>query len=652
MSGSTNILRIGFAVLAASALMFACRGPDGPKGDQGIPGPTGALGPPGIAGPVHEPPLIRDVTPRFGTGRTIITLTGEFFDANAANNHVFFDGVEAEIVSASPTELRVRNVYPSVTDATQVAVTVLTNKQASNAFAFLVVPRGFEYMIETADIRTPTNLYFDVAQDVLWIADRDRGVLQYDPTNAVTRFVLSLDDGLWGPTAMAPFGDGTMLIADRDPVSGYTQILDVDQAGNHSLWLDLGTADVTAIEVDAAGNQYYLDQYYFSLYKFNDAGQYMWQSWFSTSADLSDMALLGNKLYVTDRSLNRIYTVDTTVNWPMPVTILSQSAGDPIYQPQDIVAGPGTTLYFINQIGSTGIAVLDANVPSVSPYGSYWPSWNYSLVTTGAGGELFAGSVYGLDLIDAVGASFEYVVPSFRNIFDVAVSGNDIYAYVQSYGLVRIGTVGAVHHVSSVPYLSQITFDSEGMLVSYDNYTSELVRIDPKTGARQVVVDASDGFAWIQGVAEDGAGTIYVSCFDSTLASHGIASTNLDGTFINHGLLSQPGGATDLGFYDGHLYYWDNGVKRVPVADMNAVEDILPAGAGWPYDYAFLDDGSVYVAAWNRIVEVDPQGRIDNLVHHATSDFLDLMVALDRTPSNQFVVVQTTNDPPLVLVTP
>ncbi|MDQ7053705.1 MAG: IPT/TIG domain-containing protein [candidate division KSB1 bacterium] len=55
-------------------------------------------------------PVITGVEPPGGTfaGIGIVTLIGENFSSEPAENHVYFDGVKGEILSATPTAVQVK----------------------------------------------------------------------------------------------------------------------------------------------------------------------------------------------------------------------------------------------------------------------------------------------------------------------------------------------------------------------------------------------------------------------------------------------------------------------------------------------------------------------------------------------------------------
>lgn len=117
------------------ALLSACTGPAGPPGEPGSQGPRGPEATP------RAPPRLESLSPGWGSARTELTLVGQNFSTEPADNRVTFDGVPATVVSASAHQLVVKPGR-AVTQARWVAVSVDVAQQTSNALEFELVPSG------------------------------------------------------------------------------------------------------------------------------------------------------------------------------------------------------------------------------------------------------------------------------------------------------------------------------------------------------------------------------------------------------------------------------------------------------------------------------------------------------------------------------
>ena len=88
-----------------------------------------------FAGPAFTyppPPAITSISPTTGTAGTVVTITGNYFDTTAANNIVKFEGVVANVISATATSLVVSVPVGGGT----VSVTVTTPNGNANGPTF------------------------------------------------------------------------------------------------------------------------------------------------------------------------------------------------------------------------------------------------------------------------------------------------------------------------------------------------------------------------------------------------------------------------------------------------------------------------------------------------------------------------------------
>ena len=141
-------------VLVSSILVVGCTGDTGPAGPAGGDGMTGSDGPPG---PITDPPALAALSPRWGSANTHVTITGTGFSTTAADNHVFFDGNVATVLTATATQLV---VTPDVaTDTSEdVVVSVEVANQVSNGLAFELVASGSARYLDIPLPTAPTSV--------------------------------------------------------------------------------------------------------------------------------------------------------------------------------------------------------------------------------------------------------------------------------------------------------------------------------------------------------------------------------------------------------------------------------------------------------------------------------------------------------------
>lgn len=208
------------ALLAVIVLNGACRGGDDevddPAADGNVdPDAPGRDGAGGDGEPYTGPPVIERLWPESGSWRNRVTLHGKGFPDTAARVQVYFDGVPADILEASPQRLTVapRDVY--VQSPTLVAVTVVFDDAVSSTHTWRAMPSGSIEPLEGAYLREPVDMAFSLDGSLLWVLDKQSGLLQIDVERAVTRAVVPQGLRLTDPQAIAVHPQsGEVYIAD------------------------------------------------------------------------------------------------------------------------------------------------------------------------------------------------------------------------------------------------------------------------------------------------------------------------------------------------------------------------------------------------------------------------------------------------------
>jgi streptogramin lyase len=269
-------------VLLLAIALTGCRGADGEPGPQGEAGPTGATGATGetgaqgVPGPVFDPPRIFDLTPDSGSWRNTVTISGAHFSDGVDDNKVYFDGQEAEVVSASVTELVVRPTSAWVMAPKVMDVTVITQNQASNAHAWMAVPSGTVTHLPGPYMANARKMVLSEDEERLYVVDTTAGILAVSLSSGRTTYLVAAGNGVVSPTAIArhattgelyvvdEYPDGTGRIVAVDPESGNVRVVVIRNAGvsnaramvfdgNHNLYIVTNNANKNIVRLGADG---------------------------------------------------------------------------------------------------------------------------------------------------------------------------------------------------------------------------------------------------------------------------------------------------------------------------------------------------------------------------------------------------------------
>ena len=160
-------------------------------------------------------PAITAISPAgsFFAGFETVTITGTNFSANAADNFVYFDGVQAEIVSANPTTIVVKT--PNfVKSNISVRVSTSNSVNYSNALSYNLLPL-INRIGNLAAFETPWGIAADSENNVYVSYTTTNnvpdGVIKITPDGTRTRYA---NPQTWRYTNMA-FGPDGFLYAVR-----------------------------------------------------------------------------------------------------------------------------------------------------------------------------------------------------------------------------------------------------------------------------------------------------------------------------------------------------------------------------------------------------------------------------------------------------
>jgi hypothetical protein len=268
---------LSIAFLAATlSLTAACTGDTGPAGPAGATGPAGdpgAKGDQGDPGPITDPPWLASLSPSWGSAVTQVTITGENFSTTAADNRVTFNGYDANVISATATELVVE---PNVAteEAMTAIVAVEVANQASNGLPFELVPSGTA-RLDRAGLMTSPSGVVGLGTDLYVAAGNifgpDSGLYKVDSSGVITQvlqaelFPIPIGNGgrqaYDGPLAVAT--DGTDIYYTT-ALGGVRRYQVSDGTVHEVLATSLGGGNAfparTGLTFDSSGVLYVLDR--------------------------------------------------------------------------------------------------------------------------------------------------------------------------------------------------------------------------------------------------------------------------------------------------------------------------------------------------------------------------------------------------------
>ncbi len=122
-----------------------------------------------------QPPLITNVSPRFGPPATVVTIDGDRFDIRPENNDVKFNGVNGRVLTSSATSLQVIVPYGATTGP--VTVTVFGQTAAGPSFTVTpiapssnVAPSVYRF-VDASLASGGTGLAFNSNDDAIALVD-------------------------------------------------------------------------------------------------------------------------------------------------------------------------------------------------------------------------------------------------------------------------------------------------------------------------------------------------------------------------------------------------------------------------------------------------------------------------------------------------
>lgn len=139
----------------------------------------------GTASP--NPPSIKSFSPASGLVGTVVTIKGDHFDTNAANNNVAFNGVKANVISATKTELKI--TVPNGATTGKVSITVSGQTSTSSSTFLVLQPLTITSFTpktgKPGDVVTITGTNFN--------ATTNNNLVQFNGTTATVTFATTTE---------------------------------------------------------------------------------------------------------------------------------------------------------------------------------------------------------------------------------------------------------------------------------------------------------------------------------------------------------------------------------------------------------------------------------------------------------------------------
>jgi hypothetical protein len=296
----------------------------------------GSDGPPG---PITDPPALTSLAPRWGSANTRVSINGTGFSATPGENHVFFDGRPATVVTATATQLVVTPDV-AVDAATDVVVNVEVSNQFSNGLFFeLVAPgtaRGLDVQLPSAPTGVAaigTDIYIAAG---LGGTARTGGLFKLS-NGVVTQLIEgklvkvqvgpNVVDVMDVPLAITSSGGNLFYTTTFGAIRKYTvatgvvtDVISVPSPGN------MPFPQRTGITADGAGTLYIVDRSAPGIISFTTAGQIgLLQD--ALLNDVYGVASDGTDLFVTNPTTSRVIKVAAPTTAPVYSIVATDAGG-------------------------------------------------------------------------------------------------------------------------------------------------------------------------------------------------------------------------------------------------------------------------------------------------------------------------------------
>lgn len=552
-------------VLVAVSALVACTGDTGPMGPGG---PTGPQGPMGPEGPLAAPPVLSSLSPSWGSGNTQVTILGQNFSTTAADNHVYFDGYPATVVSATATELVVTAGVASDEGETPMVVSVEVANQVSNGLFFALVPSGTAGALDLPMPTAPTSVVevgneLYIAAGISGAGSRSAGLYRMDPTGSVTRVfaadTVEVSDGQGGtftlsdgPVALASDGTDvyftTSLGAVRryDPASGDVNEILAPALGGGAF------PGRTGMAFDSAGTLYVVDRNfdqqngsYGAIWIIeNDAPTGIivhggFDGSGSSAAGIYGIASDGTDLWVTNEYWGEVYRItDPLASYA--VALVADGAWELrgiALVDEDGLGGPETVVVSENPSDPEGAPHLLLSAAKTDTGGTLqtWGDITGYLYTAsglaiGSGGDLLLAQPDGgvVRRMPAGQTDSTIVAAGIRPAFAAARAGTT--TYLATFGpalfgwgpsltqpdaaVVEVQASGASRVLATGTLFAGLVVSGTDELTTGDCFGARLFTIDVVTGNQVTRLDASDGITCPAGMARSAAGDLYFADID------------------------------------------------------------------------------------------------------------------------------------------
>jgi sugar lactone lactonase YvrE len=461
--------------------------------------------------PITATPTISSVDVTEGTFNATVVITGANFSATSSDDLVYFNAVQATVISATATQLTVTVPQNAGTGTITIKIKgvgatgpVFTYLQALTITSLDIVQGGFNTTITI----TGTGFSTIPSHDQVFFNNKAATVISATATQVV---------------ATVPVGAGTGAVTMKVVQSNATgptftyQLLAVVStfAGN-----TFGSADGTGLAasfgypnnmaIDATGNLYVADEFNGSVRKITPAGVVTTVAkGFNHPAGVAIDA--NGTIYVGDKGNNIIRKISTTG----VVSILagSGSAG--------AANGTGTNATFDTPLGMTtdasgNVYVSDGNnnlIRKITPAG---------VVTTFAGNGTI-GAVNGNSTTASFNAPFGLAMDASGTMY-VADTYNNLIRKISATGVVTTlagsGAAGATNGTGTGASFNQprgVAVDASGNVYVADFGNSGLIRKITSAGVVTTLAGGVSGFA-------DGVGTAarFAGVYDVVVDATGI----------------------------------------------------------------------------------------------------------------------------------
>ena len=289
-----NLKKIILFVLVSSTVLNSCSKTSA----------TGSTTPPNQPVVAKDSLTIQTVDPGHGPDSTLVTITGVGFNNDPSQNQVLFNGKQAVLKSASPTQLLA--VLPTMAGTGKVTVIVNGKNATGPVFTY---DTTYKIIMLASGLRSPAFITIDTDGILYFSCPGSSNIAELSPVGIISSFGYLND-----PLGICVDGTGNLFFTS-DTINSYTAIYKRDPLGNISFFA-MDSGQIGGMKMDHNGNILAVNTSTNSIDKFGLNGTFSVLC--KGTNNMSDLAIdIDNNVYYTstlnsyDETMGKVYKVTT-----------------------------------------------------------------------------------------------------------------------------------------------------------------------------------------------------------------------------------------------------------------------------------------------------------------------------------------------------